>query len=791
MGHSWKAEIIRADGVTKITFADGDDVARTQHVGLAEEPQATMELNVPSRATLRINNNWRVAAYNLMSPSCALWSGGSPGAIARGMYVRIEQAGTTTHIGRIKKIEEGDNGQIVITSYDDLMQLGEFREQAIFFNSAVDRIGDATLANGPNITTAFNSAGQIEAALPHTLIVAPLMRLSLAEPGQIVDENYLPNTDDMSTGDLYLGGGDYRGCSILRRVNTSDFLKIRFRYCNSGAATVTATVAVYTAASSYPYYPTSLVGSTTIDCPVTGAGVYVTVDSNCFAQKLTKGQLYCFVITWAGDKAINIPIEWNTNVSFSYWNGTAWKFSGYYAPYLVPVGAVEREIGSDEYQLVEGASSTTVKIDYGETTITAQDMSSYGRFIRASYFYGKLPAEEIMEQIVERAGFTAARAGSLAQGSAIVGFYNTSNYSYLECLQELADLYEPTQGIQWAFARDMTASGLTGNTVRFAARRKPWSDAIVAGIYSDDPASLSGNKKVLSHGLRNAFESKVGTVRIVGQAFDGSPIFVELDDRLWSAQGSLVELTGSPLMDVINDTTVTTGEQAVMTAEAIIREEHQNHLEGPLTIQGLHPELWQLNSAQTNFGSSQVFGVTSPAYGLAEYAAIARQITLGGKETALSLDNLRRQDQTMLRRSMDKAMRAESFAIESMPAFVAIAVRYSSTLPTDYAQYDRMKLIRDDGVEFSTTTFSTIVRRTDDSCSPTGTGYSHFAGYFPAHRDGGPSSYKYSGGAASLHRIDKVALGKGDSTWITVTLPRPYWVWRHQAVLVDFYGPRP
>jgi hypothetical protein len=311
------------------------------------------------------------------------------------------------------------------------------------------------------------------------------------------------------------------------------------------------------------------------------------------------------------------------------------------------------------------------------------------------------------------------------------------------------------------------------------------------GTYSDDPASLSDTKKVLSHALRHAFEAKVGTVRVYGQAFDGSPVFVELDDKLWSSEGSLVDLTGSPLMEIINDSSITTSEQAARVAEAVIREEHQNHLEGPLTLQGLHPELWQLSNAQDNFASSQVLGLTSPAYGLSAFKVIARKITIGGKETALDLDNLRRENQTMLRRSMDKALRAESFAIESLPSFVAIAVRYSSTLPADYAQYDRIKLIRDDGAEFSTTTFSTIVRRTDDSCSPTGTGYSHFAGYFPAHRYNGVSSYKWAGGAASLHQITQVALGNSSGSWLSVTLPRPYWAWNHQAVLVDFYGLRP
>lgn len=128
---------------------------------------------------------------------------------------------------------------------------------------------------------------------------------------------------------------------------------------------------------------------------------------------------------------------------------------------------------------------------------------------------------------------------------------------------------------------NMAAAGLTGTQVKIGARPKSWSDVIAGGTFSDDPAALTGSKKVLAHQVRHGFEAKVGTVRIIGTAFDGSPIFVELDDRLWSSQGSLVDLTGSALMDVIADPTVRTGGQAVLVGEAVIREEHQNHLEGP------------------------------------------------------------------------------------------------------------------------------------------------------------------------------------------------------------------
>lgn len=790
MGYSWKAEIIRTDGTTSITFADGDSVTRTAHIGLSEEPQAVLELNTPTRAVLRVNNRWRVPAYNLMSSSCALWSSGSAGAIAQGMYVRVTQGGTVTHIGRIKKIEEGDGGVLVITSYDDLMQLGELRDQTIFFDNAVDRIGDTVLANGPNITNAFNSANLIEATLPHVDIISPLMYLGIVEPGAMVDESYIPGSDDMDTGDLEPTTDDnYCGVSIYRRALVSDFLKIRFRYCNPGASTVTATVGVWSATAGGA--PSSLLGSVTVSCPVTGSGVFVTVDSECFPVKLTKGTSYCFTVTWPTDDALLVPVEWDTAVTFYYWKGDAWAFSGYYAPYVEPIGGIERELSSADYLLTEGSSTTTITVDYGETSITALDMSSYGKFLRVSYFYGKLPAEEIMEQIIERAGFTAARAASLAQGSELVGFYNTGSYSYLECLQELADIYEPTQGHQWAFMRDIVTSGLSGSTIRIGRRLQPWADTVGGGTYSDDPASLSDTKKVLSHALRHAFEAKVGTVRVYGQAFDGSPVFVELDDKLWSSEGSLVNLTGSPLMEIVTDSTVTTDEQAVRTAEAVIREEHQNHLEGPLTLQGLHPELWQFATAQENFGSSALLALTSPAYGLSAFAVVARQIMIGGKQTALDLDNLRRQNQSMLRRAMDKALRAESFAIDSMPATVTIPVRYASTLWSGYTSFDRIKLIRSDGTTYITASFGTDVIITDDNCSPDGVGYTHFAGYFPGNRAGGPTSYKYTGGTASIHQITQVALGNMYGTYYTVTLPRPYWVWGHQAVLVDFYGARP
>lgn len=788
MGYSWKAEIIRTDGTTSITFADGDSVTRTAHIGLSEEPQAVLELNTPTRAVLRVNNRWRVPAYNLMSSSCALWSSGSAGAIAQGMYVRVTQGGTVTHIGRIKKIEEGDGGVLVITSYDDLMQLGELRDQAIFFKYARDKAGDSLFANGPDVTVSFNSSKQIAATLPDSDAITPFMRLALAEP----QDYYTGLVDGETSASIGSLGYGYLMCFQTRH---REFFRIRFKYRSTASYTVTVII-MSTSWNGYHYVPSSELSTYSFTLPDTG-DEWVTYKSPPLPYVLTPGTVYGVGLRCASDASaayLGFADEYTGGTMeelvecYTRDSGGTWTLiTAPYEPWqLNPQFLVEREIESSDY-LVNG---TALTVDYGTTSIVSSDLTRYAKFLRLTYFYGKLPAEEIMEQIIERAGFTAARAASLAQGSELVGFYNTGSYSYLECLQELADIYEPTQGHQWAFMRDIVTSGLSGSTIRIGRRLQPWADTVGGGTYSDDPASLSDTKKVLSHALRHAFEAKVGTVRVYGQAFDGSPVFVELDDKLWSSEGSLVDLTGSPLMEIITDSTVTTGEQAVRTAEAVIREEHQNHLEGPLTLQGLHPELWQFATAQENFGSSALLALTSPAYGLTAFAVVARQITIGGKQTALDLDNLRRQNQSMLRRAMDKALRAESFAIDSMPATVTIPVRYASALPAGYASYDRIKLIRSDAVTYITTTFGTDVILTDDNCSPDGDGYTHYAGYFPANKAGGPSSYKYSGGTAYRYQITQVALGDG-TTWLTVTLPRPYWVWNHQAVLVDFYGARP
>ena len=788
MGHSWKAEIIRTDGTTSITFADGDDVSVTPHVGLSEDPKAVLELNTPTRAVLRVINNWRVAAYNLMSSSCALWSSGSAGAIARGMYVRVEQGGTVTHIGRIKKIEEGDGGELLITSYDDLMQLGELRDSMIFFDQARDKIGDSLFANGPDVTVSFNAAKQITATIPDSDAIMPFMRLALAEP-----QNYYTGLIDGETS-ASISQLNY-GWLQTFQVRHRDFFRVRFKY-RSTADNIVTLLLMSTSWNGDHYLPSAELATYSFTLPNTGDS-WVIYETPALPYVLTPGTVYGFGLRVASQVTtahIALADEYGGGYSpelvemYMRESGGTWSLvTAPYEPWQINLQFLtEREIESANYRL----SGTSLVVDYDQTTIKSTDLSRYAKFLRLTYFYGKLPAEEIMERILTRAGFSPSRAGGLGQGAALVGFYNTGGYSYLECLQELADIYEPTQGLQWAFMRNIAVSGLSGTTITIGKRRKPWSDAIAGGTFSDDPASLANTKKVLGHGLRQAFESKVGTVRVIGKAFDGSPVFVELDDKLWSSQGSLVDLTGSALMEIINDSTVTTGEQAARTAEAVIREEHQNHLEGPLTLQGLHPEIWQLASAQDNFASSQVLGLTSPAYGLSAFPVIARKITIGGKQTVLDLDNLRRENQTMLRRAMDKALRAESFAIESLPSFVAIPVRYASTLPAGYAAYDRIKLIRADSTEFATTTFSTAVVRTDDNCSPTAAGYAHYAGYFPANRAGGPSSYKYSGGTPSLHMITQVALGNG-STWLTVTLPRPYWVWNHQAVLVDFYGLRP
>lgn len=793
MGHTWKAEIIRGDG-SSITYADGDDVATTTHTGLRQEPEVTLELNMPGKAVLTIDNEPGVPSYNLRSSSCSLWSYGSSGAVSFGQYVRVEQFDHATRVlkrtfvGKIKSIEEGEQGGLVITAHDELMRLGELKDAFQFFAAARDRVGDSLFGRSPDISASFNAAGQITALLPDQAVQRPLMRCVLADP-RLMYDNVLGRHTGSSSGGRGVGQG------IL--VDQSQFYRLRFRYRNSGADALYRYAIYSTDSAGNP--STLVINSDSFYLPASAE--LQEFEGPVCAWPLEPGKRYVFAIeeideqstvTFASGSQYEVPP--NSSYYKAWYKSTSgWTPPQYGLPSfyeIVPLFYVEREVDSARYILAEEGSGTRITIDTGDTTITAQDLTDRPRVLRLSYFYGRLSAEEIMEGLLTRAGLSPSRAGSLGTGTTSIGFYNTANNTYLACLQELAEFWETSQGIQWAVAKDH-GGALDSLAVRIGARRKSWSEPIGSCILSDDPTNVEDGgtwKRILSHGFKRGFAAKVGTAQVIGQAFDGSPIAVQVDDRLWGTD-SLIDRTGTELIELIMDQTAASGDQAARVAESYIREQHQNHVEGPLRLSGLWPSLWNLDSGDPHFGGGEVVGLIIPNYGLSSYGAVARRMVLGQGRTDLEFDNIRLDDQNLVKRAMDRTLRSEAFDVSSLPETVYIFARTAS-LPSWYGDVDRMRLIRADATAYSTIDFGTMVRRSDDNCSPDARGYTHFAGYIPGRRLNGPTSYRTSP-TPSISAFTQVAIGTSTGNWQTINLSRPYHVWSHQGVLVDVYGQRP
>lgn len=794
MGHTWRAEIIRSDGGA-LTFADGDDVAVTVGVRLTAEPQVALELNRPSKAVLEIKTSAE-AARNVRSASFARWSTGPAGAIKRGMHVRVWQtdaasgAEIQTFQGRVWSVDRAEDRAIII-AYDDLMELAELKEPTMFFSNFRDMIGgEANGGNGPYFPIGTDSGGRITATLPDADIVQPLVRVTLSEPQDTLDGISIP---ERGWHVLQPGVG-----IIFNLDRPTSLSRVRMRLMkNYNAGNIAVTVQLRnTVSSNYGgvahYNPGStLYNSWDVDIPAQ-QGDKVVWESAPFHRLLQPG-LYAITVT-GDDRTLlgvhNLVSHPLIHSEISH-DGTDWLLVLAYArDYNLSISfqsLVDREIDPKACRL----SGSALTVDQGESTLTTAHLDSFKGYLHVSYFYGRLAPEEIMERIVEAAGMTAARAGSLGQGAATIGYYHTSTASYLDCLRELADLYDPTIG-QWTISADRGAIGT--KAIRFGRRRRPWAEAIDSHTFAEGPFS-AGQRRVLQSQLHEVSEAKVGTARVIGAAFDGSPITAQVDDRLWGAD-SLVTQLGADLTDYTVDPSISTVEQAARVAEALIREAHQGTLEGSLTLSGRWPSVWDLDAASAGGGGSGVIGVTSERDGLSARPAIARRIEIG-RDTKLDLDNVRQPDRSMIKRSMDKAFAGEAFNVSSMPDTVYVHARVDNMPAGVFSSgIAWVALRRSDGAlaprywwggSWQTGIPSTI--RSDDNCAPDGRGYSHFAAYSPPGAVAAPSSYSYSGGTTALYQYNAVVVRYG-STELAIPI-RPVWIWSHQAVLVDVYGRRP
>lgn len=798
MGHTWKAVITHSNGTSTITFADGDDVSVTPYIGLVEPPSSRPELNVPKKAELRVRNVWNVAARNVMSSSCALWSGGATGAIVEGMRLQVwhVDAGNGTEYqtfdGRIKSVSA--DRTVVLTAYDDLMILGETKDPFAVFSAMRDRVGDASVANGPDITTTMDYANErLTASLPDGGAVQPLVRVAVAIPTDVY-----PDLINESPSD-YLALSYGRAQCFFIPDGKHTYFRFKFTYKWADPSSIKAAqIVIMSTTYTGGRYNYSAVVAGPLSLTIAGTdGKWMTAMTTVDVRNLTPGRVYAIGIYPDSPPVTDIYFgmtkPWSNKAADVWYkdSGGVWqlgdKNDGVFS--MTPMALVDEEISADQYTITPGTPDSIVIPFTSFDRSALVDGYPYNKWLRVSYYYGKLTRRAVMAKLITRAANAAVTEylpGGIESEGSLLGFYYTGTRSYLECMQELADLVDPSLATQAVLSHIFSTSMLHGT---IGVRDRPWVASPVMYFTNDPMAVESSTRKrvIASHALKRAFEAKVGTVRIIGKAPDGSPISVEVDDKLWS--DSLVNRTGSPLMEIAADSTCTSHAQAVLQAEALLAKQHQNVVEGTLELEGFWPSLWEWSTSDGQYGSSKVFALDIPEFGLSDVPVIARAISFGKHRTTIDLDSVRPADTTMVKRGLNSALRAESFSVSSLPDTVYIYVRAPS-LPAGYAAYDRIKIRRADGTWFYTTDLGTKLATADDKTG--GSGYRHWSGFFPAGRANSPSSYKWTGSAGQNHLIDQVAVGDG-TNWTTIALEYPqakYVLW-HQNVLVNVRGPRP
>lgn len=800
MGHTWKVQITHSNGSSTLTFADGDDVSITPFLGLTDPPTVRLERNTPAKAVISVRNIPNVPERNVLHSSFNLWTSGDTGPVRVGnkltTWHRDESTGVEaqTFCGRILSISEDGSGNVSLIAYDDLMIPGETKDSVVIFDKLRDRMGNANVANGPTITcTPFPSSGYVKGNLPDSDVILPLVRVAVATPTPVYED--LVSVSPRSK--VTLGYGYGQCLRIPDGKNTYFRIRLTYKKDGDGLSPIVFGTVYSTTYSGGRYVIGSSVKDYMLELRGTD-GQWAVYDGSAMGTdpvNLTPGEVYAFCISGqSGVELTDIKIGVDTPVNEAVLDQWTRASDGTWSPVssitgtlcITPMALVDEEVPPSDYEITPG-SPWTIRVRLSDFD-RYRTGSGNSNLLRLSYYYGKLSVLAVMQRILSRAGFNSFQYQYSTTGAALmIGYYSTGSRSYLECLQELADMVDPTLGVQWTFSD----SGYVAPRIIFGTRHKPWAEspAITFSNAPMDTETAVLKKKIKSHQLRREFEAKVGTVRIVGKAFDGLPVAAELDDRLYGSPGSLVLDTGSPLTEYVSDSGVSDHSRAILAGESMIMKQHGNELGGSLTLDGFWPSLWEPYS-EDECGSSKVIGLSVDRFALSASPVVARALVLGKHTTELELDTVRPQDLTMSRRGLDQARRSESFSISSMPETVLVFARASSVLPAGYTSYDRIRIKRSDGATWTTSDTGTRLAYADDHCSPDGDGHRHWSGYFPGGIGSCPTSYKYSGGVASVLPFNEVAVGDG-TNWTVISLTKTFHLYHHQNVLVNIRGERP
>jgi hypothetical protein len=621
--------------------------------------------NYPRKLTIQLDNKTSTATGNFVSASFAGWDAAAVGAVDVGDKIKYSvymdsnpTVATVVFWGIITEVSQTSGGILTIVAKDWLEKFEYLQPSTIVYKNYRDGL--------PKETTEGAGAVSIDGCTETGIVWPPVfvglartdIRVASVIPGTMhgillmdVSTTYYNRAQSfVAMGDGLIGVEYY---CIYQNLTTGGHL-----HCQ-----------IQTDASGIPSGMVLAEEDFTVPTGSTPGGTeYRQMD---FAPAghtvpLEKGIRYWIV--WSCDAAIQgdfLSVGGHDELAGD-------ETTDHYFSKTLPAGAwTESAAGWNIYTNIDFAnyeevpledyyqSGTTIVCRTQGTPITTVDAYYTIHRAKVSYYYGTVTTEEIFTKLL-----TSGLADTYTVDSdcdTTYTLYQTRGKSVGECLRELCDTFE-------------TTGARSGKQHIIAAYRSGGLDVIKVGFRNNDTgrtfshgadSTTDDELRIASVNLKRTVNLRPASVVVIGKAASGGPIIVQRDDRALAT--SFRTKSKMNLTTTLTDESINTLAEADRKAWQILDSCTRGTWEGSITVAGVFPDVFDLNTASESYGAGGHIDLNYSPLGIVSEEFHVKGIVLHENTTEIQITNEDILLTNALTETRGRAERSESFIAPDDP----------------------------------------------------------------------------------------------------------------------------
>jgi hypothetical protein len=579
-----------------------------------------------------LSNGSIIPAANFMSSSFAGWSDGVTGALQLGDYVKYSLyptlTGTKTQVfyGKITDIRPTADGQLRITAMDYLKAL--MREYAKIVYTNYKDAGvfvDSTDAQGRDTITGVSDSDIVQ-PLASVKFATADTRTTLGDDGDTETAQNIVDGKDVAQPFSPTQDGII-GLKITTAwtdsVNDTDLTVVIQKDDGTGQPDGVDLASVTIDVTGSPE-----INDYDIDFTTSGAPLVIAV-----------GAVYWAVFsTTATSETLTVKTRGPVSGQFSSYlyksDGTNWSVQSGAVLYLKIDSVMYQEIDPSDYSL----NGTTITILEG-VEIPNDPTQSYVTIKRGllSYFYGTVTNQAIADALTKLN--TGLVSSSSANQVAASGTFSTEGKKLLEALQELADQYMSSgawSGYQLAFAHYESAGS---QYLKWGKRLTTADSSYVTFSYGLDGTTDEEHRIIDYSGLELRSDLRPPRVVMIGTDASGRPLCYTITDKALTDSFE-TRMEGFANVQKVVDENLATMADVRSHGDGTIAKYAFNVWEGPIVVSGVYPDLIDLGTGSTSFGSGKIITLNLSPLGISNQKFKVKGVQVEANQTTITISNV-------------------------------------------------------------------------------------------------------------------------------------------------------